>query len=151
MIDIAELKQKMGRFCAWRERSSHEVQDKLYNLGAGQRQVNEVLAWLREENFINDERFAIAFARGKFINNQWGRVRIVAELRLRKMDQDTIGKAISQLDEEMYLEMVEKLAIKKYNQLKEEDLFLRRQKTAAYLAGKGFEQDIVWKITGALK
>jgi regulatory protein len=151
MITIEELKQKMGRFCAWRERSSHEVQDKLYQLGAGQGQVKQILSWLREENFINDQRFAMSFARGKFINNQWGKVRIIAELRQRKPDPETIDEAINQIDEDLYREMAEKLAIKKYDQLNDEDLFLRRQKTAAYLAGKGFEQDVVWRVVERFK
>jgi regulatory protein len=151
MTDIAELKQKMGRFCAWRERSSHEAQDKLYQLGAGQRHVQEVLKWLQEENFINDQRFAVAFARGKFSNNQWGKLKIIAELRQRKIDHNTIENALSQIDEELYLQTAEKLAGKKYIQLKEEDLYIKRQKTAQYLAGKGFEHDIIWKITEKLK
>jgi regulatory protein len=81
IIDSNQLKRKMARYCAWRERNTAETEQKLIQLGASSKQVKELLTWLRDENYLNDLRFAISFANGKFLNNHWGRFKISAELK----------------------------------------------------------------------
>jgi regulatory protein len=146
MIDSNQLKLKMARFCAWRERCSFESEEKLYQLGATDKQSKELLKWLEEENYLNDERFARSFAQGKFSNNNWGKHRILAELKARKIDQLIILAAINLIDDTQYKQTATRLAKKKWNEIKTEDSFIKKQKVAAYLVGKGFEMDLVWKI-----
>jgi regulatory protein len=146
MIDSNQLKLKMARFCAWRERCSRETEEKLIQLGATGRQIGDILKWLAEENYLNDERFARSFAHGKFANNHWGKHRISAELKARKIDQQTIQSAIDLIEDNHYQDTAMRLAKKKWNEIKNEDPFIKKQKVAAYLVGKGFEMDLVWRI-----
>lgn len=146
MIDNNQLKLKMTRFCAWRERCSHETRQKLIQSGASPRQVKEIIQWLMEENYLNDQRFACSFARGKFAYNHWGKQRISAELKNRQIDPLYITEAIELIDEGDYHDAALMLARKKWKDIREKDPFIKKQKTAAYLASKGFELDMVWKI-----
>jgi regulatory protein len=102
MIDSNQLKLKMARFCAWRERCSFETEEKLYQLGATGKQIKGIAKWLEEENYLNDERFARSFAQGKFSNNNWGKHRILAELKARKIDQLFIHAAINLIEDTQY-------------------------------------------------
>lgn len=136
----------MARFCAWRERCTRETEEKLIQLGASGKQVKDLLKWLSEENYLNDERFARSFAQGKFSNNHWGKHRITAELKARKIDNHYIKTAINLIEDNHYEETAVHLAKKKWNEIKTEDSFIKKQKVAAYLVGKGFEMDKVWKI-----
>jgi regulatory protein len=151
MIDVNLLKKKMARFCAWRERCSGETIEKLRESGAGEKQIKEIIKWLAEENYLNDERFARSFATGKFSNNHWGKQRIIAELIHRKIARELIDDALQLIDDEIYLETANKLARKKYSELKDNDLYIKKQKTAAYLTGKGFEAAIAWQVVEKLK
>ncbi len=146
MIDNNQLKLKIARFCAWRERCSHETRQKLIQSGATPKQVKEIIQWLEAENYLSDQRFARSFVQGKFSYNHWGKQRISAELKTRQIDPHDISEALDLIDEEAYHDQALKLAHKKWLELKEEDPFIKKQKTAAYIANKGFELDMVWKI-----
>lgn len=149
--DTIQLKQKAAKFCAWRERCSSEVIEKLRQLGATLQQQQQVLQWLQQENYINNKRFAATFARGKFTNNNWGRQRIFLELKSRGIDEADIQKALEEIPENEYLKTLEKLARKKWNETKTDDLYIKKQKTAAFLAGKGYENELLWKMVEKLK
>jgi regulatory protein len=151
MININQLKKKMARYCAWRERCTGETTEKLRESGATEKQVKEMIRWLTEENYLDDARFAHAFVRGKFLNNYWGRLRLHAELNHRKLPQAIIHEALASIDTDIYLETVQNLAGKKWAELKENDAFIKRQKTAAYLISKGFEPAIVWDVAQKLQ
>jgi regulatory protein len=96
-----------------------------------------------EENYLNEERFAIAFAGGKFRVKQWGRVKIKYELKQRQVSDYCIKKALKQLEEDEYLKTLNKLAEEKYASLKGEQYLVRKKKTMDYLAGRGFEMELV--------
>ena len=92
--------QKLKQYCAYQERSHHEVKSRLYDLGVWKKDHDEIIAALIEENYLNEERFAIAFAGGKFRMKQWGRVKIRYELKQRQVSEYCIKKAMKQIDEE---------------------------------------------------
>jgi len=150
MSDLGQIKKKIERFCAYRDRCAGETEARLVQLGALPAQVKELMKWLKDENFINEERFAHSFARGKFNQNKWGRQRIALELRARKIDPGIIQSAIKSIDNDNYLEKARALALKKLESLSSsssED-YIKKQKTAAYLVAKGFEMEIAFKIAG---
>lgn len=138
--------QKLKHYCAYQERCHSEVKDKLYQLGVWKKDHDEIIAALIEENYLNEERFAVAFAGGKFRIKQWGRVRIKYELKQKQVSEYSIKKAMKQIDEEEYLSLLNKLAKEKYVALKNEQYLIRKKKTMDYLAAKGFEADLVRKV-----
>jgi regulatory protein len=138
-----EALQKLKHYCAYQERCHSGVKEKLYSLGVWKKDHDEIIATLIEENYLNEERFAIAFAGGKFRVKQWGRVKIKYELKQKQVSGYSIKKALKQIDEEDYLEVLGKLAKEKYNSLKSEQYLIRKKKTMDYLLQKGFESELI--------
>lgn len=138
--------QKLRHFCGYQERCHSEVKEKLYNLGVFKKDHDEIVAALIEEKYLNEERFAIAFAGGKFRLKQWGRVKIEYELKQKQVSSYSIKKALKQIDEEVYLRVLNKLAEEKYVALKDKQFLVRKKKTMNYLAGKGFEMELVREV-----
>ena len=138
--------QKLKHYCAYQERSHHEVKEKLYSLGVWKKEHDEIIATLIEENYLNEERFAIAFAGGRFRIKQWGRVKIKYELKQKQVSEYCIKKALKQIDEADYLKVLNKLAKAKYALLKNEQYLVRKKKTMDYLMAKGFEAELIKRI-----
>mgnify|MGYP000911113859 FL=1 len=135
--------KKLKQYCAYQERCHREVKEKLYALGVWKRDHDEIIATLIEENYLNEERFAIAYAGGKFRIKGWGRVKIKYELKQKRVSEYCIKKALKQIDESNYIDKLTKLAIEKYQSLKGEQYLIRKKKTIDYLVGRGFELDLI--------
>ena len=135
--------QKLKHYCGYQDRSHSEVKEKLYSLGVWKKDHDEIMAALIEENYLNEERFALAFARGKFRMKQWGRVKIKYELKQRQVSEYTIKKALKQIDEEEYMTSLKKLAEDRYASLKGEQYLVRKKKTIDYLMQKGYETGLI--------
>jgi regulatory protein len=131
--------QKLKHYCSYQERCHNEVKEKLYSLGVWKKDHDEIIATLIEESYLNEERFAIAFAGGRFRMKQWGRVKIKYELKQKQVSDYSIKKALKQINEEDYLETLKKLADEKYASLKNEQYLVRKKKTMDYLMQKGYE------------
>ncbi|MGH2553197.1 MAG: regulatory protein RecX [Chitinophagaceae bacterium] len=135
--------KKLKYYCAYQERCHSDVKDKLYKLGVWKKDHDEIIATLIEENYLNEEKFAIAFAGGKFRINYWGRMKIKYALKLKQVSDYSIKKALKQIDEETYKQVINKLAIEKYASLKSEQYLVRKKKTMDYLIGRGYEPELV--------
>lgn len=139
--------QKLKHYCAYQERSHSEVKEKLNNLGVWKKDQDIMIAQLIEEGYLNEERFAIAFAGGKFRIKRWGRVKISYELKQKQVSAYNIKKALNQIDESDYLNTLQKLHKERWNSLKEEkDKLTRLAKTRNYLLQKGYEAEIVKEV-----
>src|SRR5450432_883538 len=138
--------QKLKHYCAYQERCHSEVKEKLYSLGVWKKEQDEIIATLIEENYLNEERFAVAFASGRFRIKQWGRVKIKYELKQKQVSDYSIKKALKQIDEKEYLKVLNKLAKEKYASLKNEQHLIRKKKTMDFLVGKGFEGELVREV-----
>ena len=139
-ISKEQALQKIRIYCGYQERSHSEVKEKLYSFGLRKNTVDEVMAQLIEENFLNEERFAIQFAGGKFRIKQWGRAKIIYALKQRGVSQHCIRKALDEIDESSYRQVLHKLADRKWMSLrKESHLLTRLHKTRSYLLQRGFE------------
>lgn len=134
---------RMEHFCAYRERCPKEVRQKLKELGISAADAEQIFEVLQDDGFFNEERFALAYAGGKFRINHWGRVRIRQELRMRDIAPDLIQKALESIDEAAYLGILQQLLEKKRLQYKNDGQ--AREKTAASLLRSGFEQELVFK------
>ena len=135
--------QKLKHYCAYQERCHSEVKEKLYNLGIWKKEHDEIIATLIEENYLNEERFAIAFAGGRFRMKKWGRTKIKYELKQKQISEYCIKKALKQIDEEDYLKVLGKLAKEKYASLKNDQHLIRKKKTIDYLQQKGYEYELI--------
>ena len=135
--------QKLKHYCTYQERSHYEVKQKLYELGVRTNDHDEIIASLIDEDYLNEERFAIQFAGGKFRMKQWGKKKILYALREKKVSDYSIKKALAEINEHDYLVVLKKLAEEKYNLLKDEQHMDRKKKTIDYLIQKGYEYENV--------
>ncbi|MBT1685367.1 regulatory protein RecX [Dawidia soli] len=142
----AAAKQKIYRYCAYQERSHQEVRDKLYEYGLYTSDVDEILSHLITEGFLNEERFAKAFAGGKFRMQHWGRVKIVHELEAHGLTKNCINLGLKEIDEEDYQRVLHDVLARKLAQLDVTNPFVTRDKLARYAIQKGFEPDLVWPL-----
>lgn len=145
--------QKLRHYCGYQERSHKEVKDKLYSLGLYKQDVEEAISKLIEEDYLNEERFAISFAGGHFRSKQWGRVKIGYELRQKGVSAYCINKALKEIDEEEYLQTIRSLARKKSESLNGDGLnsYARHQKIMNYMMQKGFEPQMIQQELKAAK
>jgi len=144
-----QAKVKAAKYCAYQERTQQEVRDKLYSYGLYPDAVEEVLSDLISEGFINEERYAQAFVRGKFRSNRWGRIKIEIGLRQKGLSDYCIRSGLAEIKEEDYQETLQALIRKKWDSLTKEDSYARKHKTARFVMGKGYESELVWKILGS--
>jgi len=136
--------QKLKHYCGYQERSHAEVKQKLYSLGLFGKEVEELISRLIEENYLNEERFAISYASGKSRNNGWGRIKIRHALEQKGISKYCIGKALELLDESGYIAGFNRIAEKKWLALQsEKNIFVKKNKWQAFLMQKGFEQAII--------
>ena len=139
-ISKEQALQKIRLYCSYQERSHNEVKEKLYSFRLRKNTVDEILAQLIEENYLDEARFAVQFAGGKFRMKQWGRAKIIPALKQKGVSQYCIKKAISEIDELAYRQVLQKLADRKWTSLrKEPHLLTKLQKTRSYLLQRGFE------------
>lgn len=138
--------QKLERYCAYQDRCHQEVRQRLLDLGVYGDDLEEIIADLITENFLNEERFARSYARGKFRIKYWGKHRIRMELKKRNISDYCIRKAFEEIEEEGYIPQLRKLFDNKKKQVKEKNPFLFRRKLAQYALRRGFEPALVWKI-----
>jgi len=104
-----------------------------------------VLSSLQEDDFLNDERFALLFASGKFRIKRWGKNKIRAELRMKKVPDNFIYNALDAIDEDEYKNTIEHLIKKKEREVKSKSPKDKAQKIGMYLLSKGFESELIWK------
>jgi len=150
-IGVEKAWQKIKHYCAYQERSHAETRDKLYGFGLYKEEVETLLAQLIEENYLNEERFAIAFAGGKFRVKQWGKVKIKYELQQKRVSPYCIKKALEAIDEEEYELCLQKLAAAKWATLKdEENIFAKKSRLQNYLMQKGYEGSLIGSIANEL-
>jgi regulatory protein len=140
-----EALQKLRQYCVYQERSHSEVQQKLYEMGIRKQDHDEIISTLIEEDYLNEERFAKAFAGGKFRMKDWGRKKIYYALKEKKVSEYNIKQAMKEIDETEYFKNLKELADEKYESLKDEQYLVRKKKTIDYLIQKGYEFDLVIK------
>ena len=142
-----EALQKAKQYCAYQERCHSEVKEKLYSLGMNKNETNELLSELISDNYLNEERFAIQFAGGKFRIKQWGRIKIKYGLKQKQVSDYCIKKALKAIDESDYKKTAEKLFEQKLRTLKaEKNSFIKKRKLQDHLLQKGFETDVVRRL-----
>ncbi|GET45257.1 regulatory protein RecX [Capnocytophaga felis] len=141
---VEEAKRKLEAFCAYQERYHKEVIDKLQKMRMIPIAIDEIVVHLIQNNFLNEERFAKSFARGKFRYKKWGRIRIQRELKHRGLSAYIIQSALKEIDDEEYISVFDALAEKKQTEIKEKNTYKTKRKLADYLLYRGWESDLVY-------
>ena len=137
---------KIRDWCAYQERCQQEAIDKLYDYGLKTNDVENIIAQLVNENFINEERFAVAFAGGKFRIKRWGKVKIKQELKAKRVSDYCIKKGLAVIDNTEYINTLKKVLTLKAKSITEKNFLKKKQKLVRYALSKGYEQDIVFDL-----
>ncbi len=141
-----QAKPKIEHYCNYQERCHQEVTNKLYEYGLSTDDVNALLAHLVKAKLLNEERFAIAFAGGKFRQKHWGKTKIRRELKMRNVSDFCIKKGLAEIDEDMYRKTLLQLAEKYNRTLKDRAGYGRQQKILRHLMSKGYEFELCKEI-----
>lgn len=143
----AQALKKLQRYCAYQDRCHSEVRSKLIELGVYGDTLEEVMAELILERFLDEERFAKSYVRGKFRLKKWGRIRIKQELRLRKISVYCTKKGLEEIEEDEYLACLRTILEKKIQDYaRKDDDYTSHQKAAVYANGRGYEYPLIWEI-----
>lgn len=149
ILDKKTALVKAEHWCAYQERSQQEVRNKLYEWGLTSTEVEEVISDLIATNFLSEERFAMAYVSGKVNIKKWGKIKIKQGLKLKKVPEKLIQKALNNIDGDKYLANLASVALKKSAVLSEKDPIKRKYKLVVYLQGKGFENDLIFDVLKA--
>ncbi|HEU4717507.1 MAG TPA: regulatory protein RecX [Bacteroidia bacterium] len=134
---------KAEAWCAFQERCQQEARDKLYSWGLHRDEVENIISELISRGFLNEERFARAYAGGKFRIKKWGRVKIMIELKRRKISDYCLRKAMEEIDEDDYLRVLKKIIADKMRTEKEKNPLKKKLKVMRYAVSRGYENDLV--------
>ncbi len=144
-VTVAEATKKMEHYCAYQERCHKEVWTKLATMHLIPEAKEQIVLHLFEHNFLNEERFARSFARGKFAIKKWGKQRITRELKLRNISPYNIKLGLQEITETDYYATFHELAEKKWAALTETDTYKKRKKLIDYLLYRGWESHLVFE------
>lgn len=140
-----QVLDKMAKYCAYQERCVKEVRDKLKTFDIAEEDKTKILDYLLDNRFVNDERFARSFVRGKVNQSGWGVNKIRFHLIQKGIDKDIIDEALGQTDEEAYRQRLIEILKTKAKTVKADSDFEKKRKLAAYAMQKGFEGSLVWE------
>src|SRR5690606_33274039 len=142
-LTLPEATRKLEHYCAYQERCHMEVVAKLKGMGMIPEAIDLIVGHLIREGYLNEERFARSYARGKFSIKKWGRNRIVGELKARQISVFNIRAALKEIDPGEYLEALDALAEKRLGQLREPNPLKKKRKLTDYLLYRGWEPELV--------
>ena len=140
-----QVLDKLAKYCAYQERCVKEVRDKLKTFDIAEEEKTKILDYLLDNRFVNDERYAKAFVRGKVNQSGWGINKIRFHLIQKGIDKDIIDEALGQTDEEAYRQRLIEILKTKAKTVKADSDFEKKRKLAAYAMQKGFEGSLVWE------
>ena len=142
----SEILQKLARYCAYQERCVQEMEQKMKTFEVQPSEYSEYLAWLRENNYLNEARFVEIFVRSKFNQKSWGRTKINYELRKRGISATLLASAWDGIDDQDYIEKARALLKKKKDEIKSGTSPQRYQKCYNFGLSKGYESALVREL-----
>ncbi len=141
-----QVLDKMAKYCAYQERCVKDVRDKLKTFDIPEEEKTKILDYLLDNRFVNDERFAKAFVRGKVNQSGWGMNKIRFHLLQKGIAKEIIEEALGQTDEDDYRQRLIDILKTKSKTIKADSDFEKKRKLAAYAMQKGFEGNLVWEV-----
>ncbi|MFZ4058165.1 MAG: regulatory protein RecX [Ferruginibacter sp.] len=151
-ITVKQVEQKLKQYCAYQERCHAEVKEKLYGFGLHRQEVEDIICTLIADNYLNEERFAIQFAGGKFRVKKWGKRKISYELKSKQISAYCIKKALQAIDETDYFKTAQTLLEAKQRLLGTSgNVLVRKKKLQDYLYMKGYESVLIYDLLKGIK
>ena len=147
---LTEAKRKLEQYCVYQDRCHKEVISKLKEMHMIPIAIDDIISHLIEHNFLNEERFAKSFARGKFNIKHWGRNRITRELKSKDISAYNIKVALKEFSEEDYYSKLDNISLKRLDTIKDTDKYKKRKKLSDYLLYRGWESHLVYEKTKEL-
>jgi len=141
---VDEAKKKLEHYCVYQERCHKEVIQKLQRMHMIPEAIDVIIVHLIQHNFLNEERFAKTYVRGKLKVKKWGKRRLTLELKKKDISKININQALTEIDEAEYNEIFNDLAEKRYNSIREKDKYKKKRKLADYLLYRGWESYLVY-------
>jgi len=141
---LEEATRKMEHYCAYQERCHLEIKQKLITMKMIPEIIDVITVHLIEHNFLNEERFAKAFVRGKFRIKHWGKGRLSFELKKKDIGKININRALAEIDDDEYIEVFNHLTEKKADTLTESNVLKKRKKFIDYFLYRGWESHLVY-------
>ena len=140
-----EVRQKLEHYCAYQDRCHQEVYQKMFSFSLTSHEKEELMVYLIDNNYLNEERFAQSFTRGKHTYKNWGKIRIVNELKARNISSTIIKIALKEINDSLYLETFEELSEKHWNTINESNLMKKRKKFCDFFMRKGWENSLIYE------
>jgi regulatory protein len=150
-IELSSIVDRIHHYCAYQERCRQEVSRKLVQWKVTSVKIRKIMNDLQSEGYIDEERYARMFVRGKFHINKWGRVKIRYELRNRTIPEHLVSKAMEEIGDDDYNQTIRELVLRKMSEINSEKHLNIREKIITFVTGKGFEFDLVAKVLTELK
>ncbi|WP_371824270.1 regulatory protein RecX [Lutibacter sp. A64] len=147
---VDEATKVLENYCAYQERCHKEVEQKLYDLNMISEAKDHIILHLLQHNYLNEERYAKSFVRGKFSIKKWGRIKIINQLKFKGISDYNIKSGLKEIDENLYLTTLQSIAEKKLPLIKETNSYKKSSKLASFLISKGFESELVFKTVKML-
>ena len=147
---VDELQKKMEYYCVYQDRCHQEVERKMAEYQLIPEAKEKILLYLMEHNFLNEERFSKSFARGKFRIKNWGKQRIIRELKSKNISNYNVNSALKEIDDEDYLETIYRITKNRNHTITENNIYKRKKKLQDFLLRKGYEYDLIFKIVNAV-
>jgi regulatory protein len=144
VYSVKEAIHKIEHYCAYQERCHEEVVQKLRSMKMDSEEIDSIMVHLISDNFLNEERFACSFARGKHRIKHWGKIRIVNELKSKKITQTLINIALKEITPKEYATTFHNLAERHWESIRETNLMKKRKKFCDYMLRRGFESNLVY-------
>ncbi len=147
MHTLSQIKKKLADYCVYQDRSHWEVEQKLREYSTlNKEEKGEIIIWLIQNDFLNEERFARSYVRGKFYQKHWGKIKISQGLKSKQIPEKLIQTGLQEIKEEDYKNALKKLAEKKWNSLTESNKFTKKKKLSLYLSQKGYESSLIYEL-----
>ena len=144
-VSVKDIIQKLEYYCSYQERCHQEVVTKLYKFSITTYERESIIVSLIENNYLNEERFALLFCVSKFHQKKWGKIRIKNELKFRKISEYLINKALKEIPTEEYFQTFEILSEKHWETIRETNATKKRKKFCDFLLRKGWESSLVYE------
>lgn len=150
-LEFEKIKEKLAKYCAYQDRCLWEIENKLKQYNLSREEKDEIIVFLVQNNFLNEERFVKNYIKSKFNQKHWGRIKIKYHLFQKNINSKLIDKELQLIDEENYLKTIREIIIKKYNSLLKEEDIIKKKKIFNYLIQKGYEGELILQIIKELE
>jgi regulatory protein len=145
-MKFKEALERAAALCSNQERNTQYIIRRLSDWEVSQEDADRIIQRLREEKFLDDQRYASFFVKDKFRFNRWGRIKIRYALRQKGIPEETIEAALEQIDEDAYVQTCTQLIRQKSAVLKETDPYAKKARLLRFASQRGFESDLVYRI-----